>query len=201
MISVYIDFAKAFDTVSHVKLIAKLQSYGISGNLLKWIANFLCNRTQQTRVGAALSEPKTIVSGVIQGSVLGPLLFVLFINDLIVLLNDDQCNIQMYADDLKLYTILNMDDDSKVMQAKLDILYKWSCDWQLQISYKKCHVMVVNKVRRQHNFSFNLKIGTSAIATVNEVRDLGVIVDENLNFTSHVMMSIILCLKPASVRI
>jgi Reverse transcriptase (RNA-dependent DNA polymerase) len=76
----YIDNAKAFDAVSPPKLCHKLKAYGISGNLLSWIADLLCGRSQQTRVGSALSDVKTLISGVIQGSCLGPLLFVLYVN-------------------------------------------------------------------------------------------------------------------------
>lgn len=186
VISAYIDFAKAFDTVSHPKLYVKLQSYGISGNLLKWIISFLSNRTQQTRVGSSLSDSKAIISGIVQGSVLGPLLFVLYINDLITLLSDGECKCQLYADDLKLYTILDIDDGGEILQSKLDIVYRWSCDWQLQISYKKCCAMVVNRTQCQHKASVSLKIGTNEIVTVSEVKDLGVVIDDDLKFTSHI---------------
>jgi ribonuclease P/MRP protein subunit RPP40 len=82
VIAAYIDFSKAFNMVSHVKLLSKLKSYGIKSNLLAWIQAFLTGRTQQTRVGHQLSPASQILSGVVQGSVIGPLLFLLFISDL-----------------------------------------------------------------------------------------------------------------------
>ena len=96
--AIYIDFAKAFDTVRHNKLIHKLSCYGISGNLLQWIKSFLCCRTQQTRVGNCLSCILEICSGIVQGSVIGPLLFVLFINDIIEIFSDGK----LFADDVKM---------------------------------------------------------------------------------------------------
>ena len=105
----YIDYAKAFDSVSPQKLCYKLQAYGISGNLLKWIQDFLSERRQCVRVGNTLSSMKPLTSGVVQGSCLGPLLFVIYIND-IVSLFDGQCTCKLYADDMKLYTIVHAID-------------------------------------------------------------------------------------------
>jgi len=102
----YIDFAKAFDSVSHQKLLHKLQGYGISGNLINWIKDFLFKRLQCTKVGDTLSQYKHLISGVIQGSCLGPLLFVIYVNDIVTLFGQD-CVCKLYADDLKLYMRIN----------------------------------------------------------------------------------------------
>ena len=98
----YIDFAKAFDSVSHQKLLYKLQNYGISGNLLNWIKNLLSGRLQCTKVGDIFSAYKHLSSGVIQLSCLGPLLFVIYVNDVVSLFGED-CVCNLYADDMKLY--------------------------------------------------------------------------------------------------
>ena len=99
----YIDFAKAFDSVCQNKLLAKMRQYGIGGSLLEYIADFLTGRTQQTRVGAALSDINVIISGVIQGSCLGPVLFLPCINDLVDVFSDGVI-VKLYADDVKLYS-------------------------------------------------------------------------------------------------
>jgi hypothetical protein len=141
----YIDYAKAFDTVSSVKLHHKLKAYGITGNLLLWIKDFLTGRTQQTRVGNALSEVKALTSGVIQGSCLGPILFVLYINDIVgVFSNSIMC--KLYADDVKMYTVVETDIDCRMLQQALDRLQEWSDKWQLKISYKNapyCKLVIV----------------------------------------------------------
>jgi hypothetical protein len=103
----YKDFAKALDTVCHRKLFSKLTAYGIAGNLLRCIQNFLKDRTQQTRIGSALAHSIDLHSGVVQGSVIGPLLILLYINDIIATLTAKNCACHLYADDLKLYTMLN----------------------------------------------------------------------------------------------
>jgi Reverse transcriptase (RNA-dependent DNA polymerase) len=107
----YIDSAKAFDTVSHVKLLAKLTAYGRSGNRLSCISNFLAHRTQQTKVGTAMSKVTSLISCVVQGSVIGPLLFLLFINDVIAVLTKNECACQLHADDFMLYSAINVDCD------------------------------------------------------------------------------------------
>ena len=185
----YIDFSKAFDTVSHNKLMTKLAACGIKGELLKWIRSFLSDRTQQTRIGCTLSAIARLTSGVVQGSVLGPLLFVLYINDICDIFGDDCCVCQIYADDVKLYTTLNVSDaDCSILQHKLDNVFSWAQTWQMTISYKKCDTMFIHSGRKDHNDSSKpaFTIGGNTVPTTNCVRDLGVLIDNNLNFHEHI---------------
>lgn len=124
-----------------------------------------------------------VYGGVIQGSVLGPLLFLLFINDISRVLCDSCCTCKLYADDLKLYTKLDINEDSGVLQSKLHALCEWSDMWQLRISHKKCAVMIVP---HHPDNSVCLQIGNEPIPFVNEFKDLGVIIDSNVKFNTHI---------------
>ena len=184
----YIDYSRAFDTVSHKKLLTKLQAYGIQGNLLAWIESFLTGRSQQTRVGDVLSQVAYLHSGVVQGSVLGPLLFLLYINDVVEAFRDSKCTCKLYADDLKIYTEIQLVDDLNLLQSALDALYEWSDRWQLSISYKKCSAILIN-AREQTEELINanpLSVGPNYIATNGEIKDLGITIDSNLGFSSHI---------------
>jgi len=182
--AVYIDYAKAFDSVCHAKLITKLAGYGIGGQLLKWIECFLHCRTQQTRVGHTLSSSLELTSGVVQGSVIGPLLFVLFTNDVAKLFNCNNCTCKLFADDLKLYSVLETDSDCDALQNKLSELCDWSDKWQLTVSIKKCNMIYVGSSSFRPAVDFNLR--GNILPVVNSCRDLGIIVDSNLTFNAHI---------------
>ena len=117
-----IDFAKAFDTVSHPKLLYRLRQYGIGGCLLSWIQNFLSDRTQTTRVGNCISAAVDLLSGTIQGSGIGPLLFITYINELADILAAYNVTVKLFADDVKLYaeisTDVNVADLSHVLSCR-----------------------------------------------------------------------------------
>ena len=183
--AVYIDYCKAFDSVSIDKLLSKLFSYGIMGNLLQWIKSFLSNRTQQTRVGNALSTVELLTSGVVQGSVLGPHLFLLFIDDLCRILSKDKCVCKLYADDVKLYTVLQLREDCDSLQDELDALSTWSNAWQLRISYAKCSCMNVSQ-KENNSICQQLTLNGHVLRTTNEVKDLGVIIDNHLKFSTQI---------------
>ena len=134
---IILDFAKAFDTVSHRKLLIKLKSYGIGTQLIRWIENFLIGRTQTVIVNGAASTRCDVLSGVPQGSVLGPLLFLLYVNDLPESIKSE-C--RLFADDTLLY---NTRENKQVLQRDLDMLGSWSRRWQLSFNIDKCSVLSV----------------------------------------------------------
>ena len=123
---IYLDYSKAFDSVPHKRLIAKLEAYGIRGDLSAWMSNFLSNRFQRVVLNGQLSKWVPVLSGVPQGSVLGPLLFVLYVNDIPDLI---QANVRMFADDTKVYSVIKSFHDNLMLQKDLDNLMQWSRTW------------------------------------------------------------------------
>ena len=188
----YIDFSRAFDSVSHSKLLHKLTAYGIEGSLLQWIADFLSERSHCTRVGEVCSSYQQIRSGVVQGSCLGPLLFLIFINDLEDTFHT-HVKCKLYADDVKLYTEVKSVADEKCFQDCLDSVYLWSQTWQLSVSSKKCCILEVGPLThtlgqgRGHDIrTINCTLGDEQVSCLQYVADLGITIDSSLKFSCHI---------------
>ena len=147
------DFAKAFDKVSHNRLLYKLQAYGIQGKAHRWIADFLAGRSQKVVVDGEESESCPVTSGVPQGSVLGPTLFLLFINDIG---NDITSNIRLFADDTILYRPISSSTDADQLQADLDRLHDWSNKWQMVFHPAKCKLLRASSSRNPIKASYTL---------------------------------------------
>ena len=177
----YVDFQRAFDSISYPKLILKLQSYGIAGNLLFWIQAFLSNRIQSVRIGSVLSSSCHVTSGVPQGSVLGPLLFNLFINDI----SDPflpQIITKLFADDIKLYTDLTILSAVHNFQSHLNHIQTWATTWQIGISYSKCNTVEFGP----HPSHVDFFISNNKITKTTTTIDLGVRFESSLKFNSHI---------------
>ncbi|XP_065684246.1 uncharacterized protein LOC136096653 [Hydra vulgaris] len=183
---VYINFQKAFDSVSHPKLLAKLALFNIRGNLKNWIAAFLNNRSQQVKVGTSLSNPTCIISGVPQGSVLGPTLFLLYINDITTIVNYLDCSFKLYADDIKLYSSFCNTDHSHYLAIALNNVVLWSETWQLPISTSMCFVHRIAPASSRKFVNFNYKLGDHILAWSSIPKDLGVTLDSQLNYKKHI---------------
>ena len=140
--TIYLDFAKAFDTIPHRRLLGKLDSYGIRGSILNWIKVFLIERSQVVKVNHTESEPTSVLSGIPQGSVLGPVLFVLYINDLPETVKSD---ILLFADDTKIMRTITTREDACTLQNDIDSLQHWSHKWLLNFNADKCHVLTIGK--------------------------------------------------------
>ena len=180
---IYLDFKKAFDSVAHNKLLTKLQCYGIHGNVVGWLANFLSQRKQRVNVGGILSNIAPVTSGVPQGSVLGPTLFSLYINDLPNIFKDTCVVCKLFADDVKLYCFPISSEIQ--LQSALDKVAQWSHIWQLQLAPEKCQVFSIagrRKRRTNHEYSIN----GQTLQQVDRVRDLGIMMDPSLKFASHI---------------
>ena len=159
---IYLDCSKAFDTVPHELLLYKLKSVGIEGQLWNWIKEFLTDRQQRVKVKGICSEWGGVGSGVPQGSVLGPTLFLIYINDILDGLNSRG---KLFADDLKLYRKVMSSDDRQGLQDDLSKLEEWSRKWKLKFNKEKCKVMHIGRKNAGHNYTLN---GTTLTTTFLE---------------------------------
>ena len=177
---IYFDFQKAFDTVPHERLLSKLESYGISGNIKLWIKNFLNERKQRVVLKDSFSHFHKVISGVPQGSILGPTLFLIYINDL----PDKLKNIVMiFADDTKLYGNTNQCD---IIQEDINSMCQWSEKWLLGFNASKCKVMHIGNDNPKHSYFMTKGENASHICETNEEKDLGVTFDPSLKFDIHI---------------
>jgi hypothetical protein len=133
---ILLDFSKAFDSVPHKRMMMKLDFYGIRANTLKWIEAFLSNRSQVVSINGSHSTSKQVISGVPQGSILGPVLFLLYINDITTSIRS---NIRLFADDCVLYREISNNLDNQVLQNDLNLLSTWASKWQLNFNISKCY--------------------------------------------------------------
>ena len=180
---IYCDIMKAFDQVPKCRLLHKISSYGIKGKILKWIENFLTNRTQTVIVNGVKSSESKVTSGVPQGSVLGPLLFVIYINDMPLCVNS---SMYMYADDTKVFREIAHDDDVEKLQNDLDRLGKWSEDWLIRFHPEKCSVLHLGRTNPHSTYELN---GHQLEKSMAE-KDLGVTIDDKLTFDEHIQAKI-----------
>ena len=132
---ILLDLSKAFDKVNHIKLLWKLHQYGIRGHVLNLIRAFLGSRSQRLVIEGEESESVPVTSDVPQGSVLGPILFLIYINDL----PDKVCSqVRLFADDTALYLTMESEDDGSTLQSDLDILWMWEIRWDMEFNFSKC---------------------------------------------------------------
>ena len=181
---IYLDFRKAFDSVPHERLLCKLQAYGVTGNILNWIRNFLTGRVQKVRVGNANSSLAEVLSGIPQGSILGPVLFTVFINDLP---EGIQSSCKIFADDTKIY---DKSGNCSRIQGDLKRLERWTEEWNLYFNVEKCKVMHLG--RNNPGVKYTMKMGNDDfdITVCKEEKDLGVTFDTKLSFDPHIQNSI-----------
>ena len=179
----YLDFRKAFDSVPHKRLLCKLKGYGIDGNLLKWIEDFLSDRTQYVAINGISSDGVPVTSGVPQGSVLGPTLFIYYINDLPTV-SDTPTTI--FADDTKSHNTIESQDDQIKLQTCINSMVDWSILWLLGFNGEKCKMMHLGKNNPHYTYTINDGNLVRNMETTNCEKDLGVHVDPLLEFNEHI---------------
>ena len=187
-----LDFSKAFDKVPHKRLIHKLHHYGIQGPICHWIESFLCGRTQRVMVEGEFSSQADVTSGVPQGTVLGPLLFLLFINDLPSVIDPDtRC--RLFADDCLVYREIRSLQDQLQLQKDLDHLEQWSKQWGMAFNAKKCSVMTISRSQPLKMYQLNNTI----LAQVDCCTYLGITISNQLSWTEQATA----CAKKANARL
>ena len=186
--AIYLDFSKAFDVISHSILLEKLEAIGLPPLILGWIRSFLCGRSMHVSVGSSSSSQREVLSGVPQGSVLGPLLFILYVNSIGV---DLGCEWYAFADDLKLFSSHRRMDANltdQALQRDLDTLLTICTSWNLFLNPLKC--VVIKFGARSHDYVDGYRsgymLGSNPLKMVLSHRDLGIKVDSSLKFHHHI---------------
>ena len=186
---VFLDLKKAFDLVNHHILLKKLRIYQVSPNTIHFFNSYLANRKQAVLLNNCLSYEGTITTGIPQGSVLGPLLFNIFINDLPLSISSPDIMCDQFADDCTLLTAeTSLDHINSKLQASLSEVTAWCYDNNMVLNPEKTKCMVVT-TRQKHqleNLKLNLIVNNHSIEQVTEHRHLGVTIDENLNWDKHI---------------
>jgi len=175
------DFSKAFDKVSHSLLLHKLSHYGIKGRTNAWISAFLTNRTQAVVVEGATSDRANVESGVPQGSVLGPSLFLFYINDIPA--NTDS-TVRLFADDTVAYMAITSTNDCQSLQSDLTKLEQWETRWKMQFHPDKCNVLSIT--RKKHPIKYNYILHNQVLQHVTSVKYLGITFNSDLTFGEHI---------------
>ena len=179
---IYTDMAKAFDSISHKLLLNKLESLGVTGAYLNWIRSYLQNRRQHVKLCGQVSKEIFVKSGVPQGSHLGPVLFLIFVNSVVSVFKN--CKFLMYADDLKFFYVIRSTADCLVVQEELLELANWCEKNLLMLNLKKCKIM--RFYRCKDPIIYNYKVGETELDSVDRINDLGVIFDAQLTFKAHI---------------
>ena len=176
-----LDFSKAFDTVPHDRMLGKLEFYGITGPVLNWTAAFFKNRVQRVMVDGRQSRSATVDSGVPQGTVLGPLLFLLHINDLPSVVDSQ---VRLFADDCLVYRPIRSEADQVLLQRDLSALELWGDTWGMRFNATKCNIMRISRSRNPLTRMYSLC--NHVLSEVDTAKYLGINQSSELSWSPHV---------------
>ena len=171
-----LDFAKAFDKVPHARLIAKCRGMGIGGKVLSWVEEWLSGRQQRVVLNGKFSGWADVGSGVPQGSVLGPTLFVIFINDIDCAVDVTGSVLLKFADDTKWAMVVDTEEQSQAFQEGIHRLEEWSREWQMLFNSGKCHVLHLGSRNRHQEYTMAGQI----LEPVESEKDVGILIDKSL---------------------
>jgi len=179
---ILLDFSKAFDKVPHERLLHKIKHYGIRDNILEWLRDFLSGRNQKVLVEGKESSTAPVLSGVPQGSVLGPLMFLIYINDLPEYIKSS--TVRLFADDCVVYRKIKDQADGDMLQEDLDRLQQWELDWLMEFHPQKCQLLRVTNKKKQVQKEY--KIHGHTLESVEEAKYLGITIHRCLNWNTHI---------------
>ena len=172
----YLDFAKAFDKVPHRRLLEKCRGLGLDGRVLEWIKVWLEDRQQRVVLNGEASEWADVLSGVPQGSVLGPTLFLIFINDIDTAVEVTSSVLLKFADDTKVGRVVESEEQRQELQSTINRLVEWSEEWQMLFNSEKCHILHLG----HRNARFEYTMGGRVLEAVESEKDVGVIIHQSL---------------------
>ena len=180
---IYLDYVKAFDKVDHGVLLNKLKTFGICGKLGEWLHSFLTNRRHHVRIPGGVSKSDSVLSGVPQGTVLGPVLFLVLISDIS---NNVNSNITSFADDTKVFATINNSSDCDDLQSDLDNIYSWSSANNMMFNQEKFQYISYHMGNSSKINNIYLSPDHNILPKSGEVKDLGILMSENWDFDSHI---------------
>jgi hypothetical protein len=178
---------KAFDKVPHRRLIHMMEYYGINDPVLNWTRAFLSDRRQRVVVNGESSEWRDVLSGIPQGSVLGPILFVIYINNLPEVV--EGCEVYLFADDTKVFRSIFREEDCETLQTDIDHMFNWTEKSLLKFHPDKCGVMRIGKTKLADR-SYTMGLDKHKLKAISEEKDIGVIIDDKLTFEKHMSAKI-----------
>ena len=179
---IYLDLSKAFDSVPHHLLCHKLKAFGFHGRLLSWFSSYVNERKQRTVLEGEASDWLPVLSGVPQGSILGPVLFIMYINDMVDQVSDST-SIGLFADDAKLARTINSLADCETLQRDLITLENWSKTWHLFFNAGKCKLL---HLARTIKIRFEYRLNDKKLDSVHEFNDLGILISSDFSWQAHI---------------
>ena len=183
--AVFFDLRKAFNSVPHAPLLAKLNHFGLDRHIINWLHNYLANRTQAVVINGSESYIAPVLSGVPQDSVLGPLLFLIYIDDLSSVIEALSSKVNLFADDILLYHLISSSSDYSAVQEAITLIGQWSSRNHLTFNQLKCKYMVISRKHTPTLSPTPLYLHDSPLERVDSYRYLGLLLTDNLSWSPH----------------